>query len=683
MMTDQPTQADRERALAVARGRVWHHLRISDEDSKVVSKTLLAIHAENERLRAAVRLALTPVSFSECLAALRSAITDPQEPTMTETQAKPVSFIPFCAYESGDERCSAEAEPGRSFCARHRAALNPETQAETGPSDGGFEAWWSGHRHVGWSSLETNVARMGYQAGRASLAGELARVNVAWSNQAHKADSERMQLRAELEAEKATHGQAAAHVQSLLNMLESDQVAHASELAAAARQARVMPSLTAEELARHLFDKAQELGVITKELTWEAARDRGRMRGNGRVYWEELAAVALRFLAPTQASRLTPEGEDGPRRAEPAGASSDSPVPLPATIPAKTRWREGWTETLEEAQLDRGRYRFSDNTLLDPGLIDWAHYRARQARYVPSVGERVVLVASPDRQDQDLVGTEGILEPTCDPESERAHWTFIDATGVEHFIHRDATWRRIEERPFCREAPPDSEIGQLHVVRFQSGRTRMHRYTGPARTGSPEWEDEWSMGDGGSVLEWRRCQPQGEATRREQLLPKRCEKVSGTATWQVFSGEETWYEDDYRQRVPAPDARPVEPTPGVAAQPRRFTTPSEALECLRETIAEECHQEHPAHDAIGALETIEALSKRVEEVARCCRMAERDLDRRVDAGSKRLDELELQARAMKRLHAESSVWLAEASRYEYNGERIARIEREERERASG
>lgn len=64
------------------------------------------------------------------------------------------------------------------------------------------------------------------------------------------------------------------------------------------------------------------------------------------------------------------------------------------------------------------------------------------------------------------------------------------------------------------------------------------------------------------------------------------------------------------------EAPPVdEPTHGVASPPKRFASADEALSCLRETLAEECHQEHPAHDAIEVLQRAAEPTSRENVIA--------------------------------------------------------------------
>jgi hypothetical protein len=328
------------------------------------------------------------------------------------------------------------------------------------------------------------------KAGRASLAGELARVNVAWSNQAHKADSERMQLRAELEAEKAAHESTSVMLGAVIRERDT------------ARQARVMPSR--EALARRLFE--------TFGGTWPSAW--AHLSRIGREAWETQADAVLRLLAPTQDSgpvgsadrdvaSVAATGSSPEAAAQPTGASSDPPVPEKDIVEVCEYIRScvAVGDSLEKA---------CRNAAYVYAAEEPAQHPQPSERYVPSVGERAVLVASPDRQDQGLIGQALEIVATWASADLDVYWDTKDPSGAQRAIHRDATW--------CRAEPQLSQPGDAAA--------------------------------------------------------------------------------------------------GVAAQPRRFTTPSEAIECLRETIAEECHQEHPAHDAVAALETVEALSERVAAVER-------------------------------------------------------------------
>lgn len=65
-----------------------------------------------------------------------------------------------------------------------------------------------------------------------------------------------------------------------------------------------------------------------------------------------------------------------------------------------------------------------------------------------------------------------------------------------------------------------------------------------------------------------------------------------------------WEEGDSPCPVHGEAEAKAEPptTKGVASDPRQFSTTAEALACLREAVAEGCHQEHGAHDAIAYLD---------------------------------------------------------------------------------
>jgi hypothetical protein len=453
-MTDQPTQADRERALAVATTCLDSNVRITYEGSRIVSRVLLAIHAENERLRSRIseaRRLVTgrPQLWTASIQAVLDGYRDEhlaQEPKMTETQA------------------------------------------ETGPSDEELRDTYL--LASGGSAMIENHAeglRVVWDAGRASLEGELARVNVAWSNQAHKADSERMQLRAELEAEKVKLSKSQAAYDQLQRRLTDVLAEMRTE--AAARQARVMPSYVAIYEALRLCSDSGRL------MPWQLHR---------------LTDAVLRLLAPMQ--------DSGPV------GSADAIVPAVAATGSSPEAAAQPTGAGSDPPVIHGQRSGKRLAVGNPPVRPDAYYiRAQQARYVPSVGERA-------------------------PESDVA---WLKRTAEELTTAAVEVYEDPDVPGLCIRKGAGRAFGAIryHEARDREGLANALR------------EFDWPM-------------------------------------------------------------RPVEPAAGVASPPRRFATPAEALACLRETIAEECHQEHPAHDAIGALETIEALSKRVAEL---------ELQRRVDA----------------------------------------------------
>jgi hypothetical protein len=343
--------------------------------------------------------------------------------------------------------------------------------------------------------------------------------------------------------------------------------------------------------------------MILRDQIFEALRlcpDSGQL-----MPWQlhRLTDAVLRLLAPTQAVHVERAAEavgplelvhPSPVLAQPTGASSDPPDPLPRILPPGSRSKKG--DDLGGFALvvdvDDGTQLYAStgpsSRCFALGAIDWAHYRAQQARYVPSVGERAVLVASPDEDDSRAIGKTLTILKAQPYVAACIHWWVQAPDGDRYDIHRDATWRRAQPQGEATTDPAaDATNGGAPE---QSGHTFKMRVTGGARG-----------------------------------------YVSGT--------------------LPG-NARPVEPAAGVASPPRRFATPSEALSCLRETIAEECHQEHPAHDAVAALETVEALSKRVEALVERISDLEIELAGRPHADwqgetNKRLGELEAQARALR------------------------------------
>lgn len=178
--------------------------------------------------------------------------------------------------------------------------------------------------------------------------------------------------------------------------------------------------------------------------------------------------------------------------AEAVTSDNEPPVPLPEVLPAGTRTHEcgGFafeTEaTLTMEWCNRPHYRTMHPTgqvgIFEASEVDWAHYRAQRRaaeptpgtvlgtarvvfrgktepreveapdapgdRYVPTVGERAVLVSSPDPGDALYIGRDGVLiEPPRDwirnaLAPERQAYAFVPTGRPAAIgIHRDATWR--------------------------------------------------------------------------------------------------------------------------------------------------------------------------------------------------------------------------------------------------
>lgn len=486
-------------------------------------------------------------------------------------------------------------------------APKPETQAETVLSERCLPCDGMGCVHCGlfgtveveprpseeeqayqkWGSepaigpLDTrHIFSDGFQAGRASLAGELA----SWKLVAEELGGKLQSRTAELEAEKAAHLKAERErresngwlsflaarcgIGRLQVVTSEELVRGVCDALASARQARVMPSR--EALARTIYETTP--GSVWGD-TWEAADAVLRLLTPTQAVHVERAAEAVGPLEPGELVRVA---------AQPTEASSDPPHD-PHHDPACGVCGH----VASDHRVSCGATCEDDEKCACQEFLD----APPSARYVPSVGERAVLVASPDPADAGLVGSELRIDATLPDETTPRRYWRVGSFAPWSYVHRDATWRR---------AQPQGPAGATF---------------GPA------------------------------ALNRS--------------------------------------ARPVEPAAGVATPPRRFATPAEALECLRETIAEECHQEHPAHEAIGALETVEAnlvrpehavtlperfeaLSKRVADEALKVAASMRDTRQRIE-------ELELQGRVVRRLCTDSRAVLNEAT--------WARIECEERAKA--
>lgn len=137
----------------------------------------------------------------------------------------------------------------------------------------------------------------------------------------------------------------------------------------------------------------------------------------------------------------------------------------------------------------------------------------------PTVGDRAVLVASPDPIDRDLVGQDvGICGK--DMSSVDRHWKVaaFGASGTNREVHRDATWRPAStpEAAWNYSAPPDSEIGKWHELLGRCGDVTQFEYSGrfpspyapegePPRTwwGSATAPATLAMDEEGSVKAWR------------------------------------------------------------------------------------------------------------------------------------------------------------------------------------
>jgi hypothetical protein len=366
----------------------------------------LATHAENARLRRRIRDA-------------RSAmVTHPRDWSTDHRDAWLYGIIVGWSDESlealADKHGWSTKMLDKLRECREQEPKMTETPAETGPSDEPTAyAKWVREWMASNSGLPVHheAFAAGYTAGRASLAGKLAANGLEIDKlreMVAKQGEIGMKLKAALEAEKAAHEATSVMLGAVIR--ERD----------AARQARVMPSEQA--LADCIYG-----AVGRNEFS----------RGDA----EDAADAVRRLLAPTQ------------------GASSDPPVPLPGVLPVGTRADAGGAdvEATRDAFLEM-------NTVNGPcywsrwsgGLgfirardIDWAHYRAQRPQpsepYVPSVGERAVLVASPDPIDRDLVGEHvGICGK--DTSSVDSYWKVaaFGAYGTNREVHRDATWRRAE-----------------------------------------------------------------------------------------------------------------------------------------------------------------------------------------------------------------------------------------------
>jgi hypothetical protein len=315
-----------------------------------------------------------------------------------------------------------------------------------------------------------------YRAGLAAEAAAHAKDREAWDEYARGADKYRAELRAELERVRAELATAEANATRYYR--------EAGELRAQARARRVpTDSQLQESLSRVLKGYGAE---VTSSIL------------------VDMADAVLRLFA------------EAPPVDEPLVTSdNEPPVPLPEVLPVGTRTRYGsiadGAVVLKEGShywgwwnkdTDRERCANADQ-------IDWSHYRAQQraaeptpavtctwaayagkskvgcdqatdhpsgicdlhrkladsfgrdvfpepapeAKYIPTVGERAVLVSSPDEGDADIVGLELEVVAIDPDEPPRDYWVIRTLDGGAITVHRDATWRPASAAPADRPIP--------------------------------------------------------------------------------------------------------------------------------------------------------------------------------------------------------------------------------------